>query len=176
MSNTELADTLRDIGSEKFDGLSDDQTAIIYEKISRRELSKEQLAAIIQTSPTFVNGFVDTVKTMAKTASELSEAHKNAVKSLEIVKTFVEPLNTLAKQCESKEERIALAENIQNVVLEICNTIAKIQKENNMAIQEFSNNLGKRALALLAAFFLGAISVCIVAAYCNNRKDTPSKF
>lgn len=174
MSNAELTQLQEDIGTERFGELAEDKTAAIYKKISRHELSKEQLAAIIKDAPTFVNGFVDTLKAMVKAASELSEAHKNAFEALKIVESFVEPLNTLAKECDSKEERIALAGNIQDVVFKICDTTTAIQKENNRAVQEFLTNLGKPALHLLAAFLLGGLGGYALA-NCQSNTDSTSK-
>lgn len=38
MGSADLTELKKEIGSNKFDALTDKQTAIIYEKISRREL------------------------------------------------------------------------------------------------------------------------------------------
>ena len=175
MGSADLTELQSEIGTDKFDALTEEQTAIIYEKISRHELSKEQLAAIIKVAPTFVNGFVETVKVMANTAAGLSEAHKQAMEGLKIVESFVEPLNILAKDCETKEERIAIAGNIQNVVFKICDTTAGIQKEHNKAVQEFSNNLGILALALLAACLLSGLGGYALANRQGGASDTNSE-
>lgn len=171
MSDAELTELQKEIGSERFDDLTDEQTAIIYEKISRHELNKAQIAAIIKVSPTFVDGFVDTIKVMAKAASDLSDSHKHAFDALKSVESFVEPLNILAKECDSKEERIALAGNIQNVVFKICDTTANIQKENNRVVQDFSNNFGTLALALLAAGLLGGLTGAAIATSCHRDSN-----
>jgi len=156
MSAVNLPKAQSGIDPEKLDNFTEKQTAVIYEQLSRRELSKEQLAEIMKKSPDFVGGFVETVKDINRTAAGLTDAHKQALGSLNIVESFVAPLNVLAKGCRTTEERIAIAGNIQNVVFKICDTADAIYKEHNRAAQELKKDLGFLALALLAASLLGA--------------------
>ena len=145
MDDIDLISLKKEIGTSEFDKLTEEQNAKIYKKIADKELSSKELAKIISIAPAFTNGFINTINVMVKAISESNESQKNALEALKIADAFIEPLNILAQGCSSAEERIAIAETIQNVVFKISDTTKEIQKEHTQNLK----NIGGTIVALL---------------------------
>lgn len=127
----------------------------VFDLASQGSLGVEDLRKSIETVPRFIEAAMETVRELSSISSQAHASQSAAFDAIRAAQSKThETLSELAKQLDSEEAKMKIAEMLHAMIMQLMSTIGNMNQDNNKTFSEFAADAAKTAGAVLG---IGAI-------------------